>query len=162
MSHPVKRSRGCEACLVEVVGAVSLDIAFAVLAERGSCPSVVVVLGIEDVVQRHAEGDILQTEAGQGKVIAQVHVGIEMCFEEHVHVLVEAAVLIIVLITVEVGVGQILFADVLALDAGVETFIIERKDVVEDEVGREGGVGVAETDCRSVFECHRPVLADVA
>ena len=127
MCHPVKRSRGREACLVEVVGAVSLDIAFAVLAERGSCPAVVVVLGVEDVVERHAEGDILQSEAGQGKVVAQVHVGIEMCFEEHVHVLVEAAVLIIVLITVEVGVGQILFAD--ALSVTVQSLQMLRESV---------------------------------
>ena len=123
MSHPVKRSRGREACLIEVIGAVSFDIALAVLAERGSSPSVVVILGVEDVVQRHAEGDVLQSEVGQGEMIAQIHVGVEVLFEEHIHVPVEAAIVVVVRVAVKVSVGQILFADILALDAGVETSV---------------------------------------
>ena len=55
--HPVEWSRGREASLVEVVGAVSLH-AIGCLAEAWRRPAVVVKLAVEDVVERHADGDV--------------------------------------------------------------------------------------------------------
>ena len=60
IKEEIKRSRGREACFVEVVHAVCLHLAAIHAIARGS-PTIVVLLGIEDVVESDTQGGILQT-----------------------------------------------------------------------------------------------------
>lgn len=137
MRHHIKRSRRSKSGLILVVSFPARSDDLSVLHFEGRCcPTVVVVLGREDVVERHADAGILQSELRQTEIVREIDIGGEVAVEHHadIHgsvVVVERGVV------PETGVGHVLFADVAALHGGLEAIVAEGQDVVQQEVGRE-------------------------
>ena len=104
--------------------------------EGGSSPAVVVELSREEVVERHSDSGILQSELGQTEVVRQVEIGGEVAVEHHAHIY-GLVVVVECLIALKTCVGHVLLTDVAALYRSLKTTIVEGQDIVQQEVGRE-------------------------
>ena len=122
MSHPVERSGRSEASLIEVINAVSCQ--FAVFhSVVWCCPSVVVVFLVEDIIECHTYGGILETDGVEFEIVCEVDICGEEILEHHAYVSVHASILVVVYIVLEVCIGEILLAHVSAADGGAGTFV---------------------------------------
>lgn len=89
--------------------------------------AVVLVLGVEDVVDGHSEAEFLEAQEIPESP-AEAQVAEEIVLERQL---------------LDTGVGHVLLADVVALEGGVEAAPAEIEGVVEGEAGGEGDGGVA-------------------
>ena len=136
MRHHMDGSLRCEASLVEVAVGIGRHASIGLLPVGGSCPAVVVVLCAEQVVHGATHGEVFHGLAFKHKSIGKTEVSIEIAIEHHAHIYGMSAS-ILRGIMAEAGIGKVLFAYISALNTGTEAFIVESKDIIEKEIGRE-------------------------
>ena len=137
MSHHIKRSRGSKTCLILIAFTPARGYYLVTLLGKGRrCPTIVVELGREQVVECQSHRDILYAQLGQLEVIAQVDIRREMPVQHHAHIY-ELTIVIMCLIALKACVRHVLLTDILALNACFQPTIVESEDIVQDEVGRE-------------------------
>ena len=161
MCHRIEWCRGSKSCLILVGGVPARSNQPAILLREGRCcPTVIVEFGREDVVETDASGELLHAQLLQTERIAEVDIGGKVSVEHHADI-DGSAIVVECLIALEACVRQILIAHILALDAGLHSFILEVEDIVEDEVRRERQRGITQTLHRAVHQRHLPVLRTI-
>ena len=149
--------------VVVVVGVVSHHLSVGIPLIGRSCPSVVVELGTEEIVEGHADGGLVDAELLQRTGVGEVEVGGEVLLQLR-RLPTVVPLFVLALQVLEARVGQVLVADVLADDAATEALVGEGEDVVQQHFWRESQGLVAKIYlCRLlVVERHRDVLHAVA
>ena len=133
MSHHVEWGTYSITCFVAVAAGVCHNFAVAVFLITWRSPTIVKILGTEQVIEGAPRGNAFYTLHAEG--VGKIKVRNEMALQHHAHIVV--AIFFLAHIIVKTCVRQALFAYILTRKGCTETAIIKCKDVVKDKIGRE-------------------------
>ena len=117
-----------------------IDLAVVVLAELWSSPSVVVELRTEQVVEGNAYTSIPDSPFPQAEAVAQVDIRSEVVLQHERFVcshVIGLAPVAPAAHGLHAIVSEILFPHVLALYGCTPAFVVQRENIIENDVGRE-------------------------